>query len=97
MLETLTRRVERAKDGNDYLREAVNDNSGNGKRVGENINTKQATINNLLEKMNSVEKKNEERMEKVVVEVTKAVKASEDIKVALSTTATANESAKDPR
>ena len=66
MLETLTRRVERAKDGNDYLREAVNDNSGNGKRVGENINTKQATINNLFEKMINMEKKNEERMTKLM-------------------------------
>ena len=33
MLETLTRRVERAEDENDCLREAVDGNFRNGKRV----------------------------------------------------------------
>ena len=44
MLETLTRRVKRAKDENSYLREAVNDNFSNGERVEEKVDTKRVTI-----------------------------------------------------
>ena len=66
MLETLTRRVERAEDENDYLREAVNGNFKNGKIVEEKVNTERATINNLLEKMTNMERKSEERIEEMM-------------------------------
>ena len=39
MLLTLTRRVERSEAENDYLREAVNSNFSNGKRVDEKVDT----------------------------------------------------------
>ena len=66
MLETLMRRVKRAEDENNYLREAVNGNFSNGKRVEEKVDTERAMINNLLEKMNNMGKKNEERMTKLM-------------------------------
>ena len=66
MLETLTRRVERAEDENNHLREAVNGNFKNCKRVEEKVNTERATINNLLEKMTNMERKSEERIEEMM-------------------------------
>ena len=41
-------------------------NFSNGKRVEEKVNTEQATINNLLEKMINMEKKSKKRIEKLM-------------------------------
>ena len=65
MLENLTGRVETANDGNGYLREAVDGNFSNGKRVEGKPNTERAVINNFFEKITNMEKKNHQRMKKI--------------------------------
>ena len=42
----------------------MNGNFNNSKKVEEKVDAEQVMINNLLEKMNSMEKKNKERMTK---------------------------------
>ena len=67
-METITRRIERAKDENDILREAASGTFSNGERVEEKVKAERATINNLLEKMNTMEKRNEKRLTKLTKE-----------------------------
>ena len=62
------RRVERSEAGNDYLTEAVNGDFSNGKRGKGKVDTECATFNNLLEKMNSMERKTEKRMTSMMKE-----------------------------
>ena len=44
----------------------MNENFSNDESVGEKFNTEQATTNNLLEKMTNIERKSEERIEKLM-------------------------------
>ena len=59
-METITRRMERAEDGNDIFREAVSGTFSNGERVEEKVKAERETIDNLLGKMNTMEKRNKE-------------------------------------
>ena len=74
MIETLTRRMECAEGKSDMLREAGSGTFSNGKRVKEKVKAERATIKNLLEKMNNMEKINEERLTKLMKEHTAELK-----------------------
>ena len=58
--------MERAKNENDILREAVSKTFSNVERVEEKVEAERATINNLLEKMNTMEKRSKERLTKLM-------------------------------
>jgi hypothetical protein len=62
MLETMMKRMERTENENDQLREAISGTFSNGERMEEKVDNGKETINNLLEKMNNMERRNEERM-----------------------------------
>ena len=62
------RRMERAEDKNDILQEAVSGTFSNGKRAEEKVKAERATINNLLEKMNTMKKRSKERSTKLMKE-----------------------------
>ena len=64
MMEMITKSMKRAEDENDILREAVSGTFRNGERVEEKVEPERATINNLFEKMNTMEKRREERLTK---------------------------------
>ena len=58
----------RAEDENDILREAVSRTFSNSERVEGKVEAERVTISNLLEKMNTMEKRNEERLIKLMKE-----------------------------
>ena len=62
MLEMMMKRMERTKNENDQLREAISVTFSNSKRMEEKVDNGKETINNLLEKMNNMERRNEETM-----------------------------------
>ena len=67
-MEMITRRMKRAEDANGILREAVSGTFSDGERVEEKVEAERAMINNLLEKMNTMEKRSKERLTKLMKE-----------------------------
>ena len=68
MMEMMMARMDRTKNENDQLKEAISGTFSNGKSMEEKVDSGKATINNLLEKMNPMERKNEERMTNLMKE-----------------------------
>ena len=61
-MEMMMKRMERTENENDQLKEAIRGTFSNGERMEEKVDSEKTTINNLLEKMNTMERKNKERM-----------------------------------
>ena len=68
IMETHTRRMERAEYENGILIEAVSRTFSNGERVAEKVEAERAMLKNLLEKMNNMGKTNGGRLTKLVKE-----------------------------
>ena len=62
MMEMMMKRMERTENENDQLKEAISGTFSNGERMEEIVDSGKETINNLLDKMNAMERKNEERL-----------------------------------
>ena len=86
------RKMECAKDENDTLGDAVSGTFSNGERVEEKFEAERATINNLLERTNTMDKRSKERLTKLMKEHKAELKratmaAAEDTKAAVAAAA----------
>ena len=68
MMKMMMARMECTENENDQLKEAFSGTFSNGERTEEKVDNGKETINNLLEKMNTMERRNEERMTKLMKE-----------------------------